>query len=84
MEECGMKNEIKKRIVKLFEPYLKKIEKQSNCNHIWKDKDGAAYFRCKKCGYLADDKQLDKLIFTQKLIEKGMTPDMIKQYKDYI
>ena len=79
-----MEDKIKKRIEKLFEPTIKIIEKQSNCEHNWSDKDGAAYFRCKKCGFLAEDKQLDKLIFTLKLVQKGMSAEMIKRYKDYI
>lgn len=79
-----IKEDIKQQIIKLFTPSLKVIEKQSNCEHLWKDKDGAAYFRCKKCGYLADDKKLDKMIFTMKLIEKGITPEMLKKFKKYI
>ena len=74
-----MEDKIKKRIIELFSPTIKKIEKQSNCEHNWKDKDGAAYFRCKKCGFLADDRKLDKFIFTMKLMKKGMTPEMIEQ-----
>jgi len=79
-----MENEIKDLIVKLFEPTLKKIEEQTNCNHRWKDKNGAAYFRCSNCGYLADNLELDKLITIQKLTLKGATPEMIKKFKDYI
>lgn len=79
-----MEDKIKQRVIKLFKPELERIERQSKCNHIWKDKDGSAYFRCKKCGFLADDKKLDKMIMTMKLINKGMTPEMIKKFKDYI
>ena len=75
-----MKEEIKQRVIELFKPTLETIERQSNCDHQWKDKDGAAYFRCKVCGYLADDRKLDKMIFKMKLMEKGMTPEMIKKY----
>ena len=40
-----MENEINVIIVKLFEPTLKKIEEQTNCDHTWPDKNGSAYFR---------------------------------------
>jgi tRNA(Ile2) C34 agmatinyltransferase TiaS len=79
-----IEDKIKKRIVKLFQPYLKKIEKQSNCKHQWRDKDGSANFRCKKCGYLAEDSELGRLIFIEKLIQRGMTPDAIKRFKEFI
>lgn len=79
-----MENKINGLIVKLFEPTLKKIEEQTNCDHTWPDKNGSAYFRCSNCGYLADNRELDKLIMIQKLIKKGATPEMIKRFKDYI
>ncbi len=72
--------QIKERIVNRFKPTLKTNEKQTNCFHKWKDKDGSAYFRCRKCGYLADDQVLDKLIFTMKLIEKGMDLETINKF----
>lgn len=74
-----MKTKINKKIKKLFEPTLKIIEKQTICEHFWEDKDGRAYFRCKNCGYLADNRQLDRLIFIQKLLERGMSMKMIKE-----
>lgn len=79
-----MKEEIKQRVIELFKPALERIKEQSNCDHLWKDKDGSAYFRCEKCGFLAQDKALDRLIFTMKLMDKGLTPEMIKKFKDYI
>lgn len=79
-----MENEINGLIVKLFEPALKKIEEQTNCEHTWPNKNGSAYFRCSNCGYLADNLELDKLIMIQKLTQKGATPEMIKRFKDYI
>jgi rubrerythrin len=79
-----MEDKIAKRISDLFKPALKKIEKQSKCQHIWKDKNGSANFRCKKCGYAVSDLKLDKLIHEMKLIEKGVTPEFIKKYKKYI
>jgi len=79
-----MEDKIKQRVIELFKPELERIERQSNCNHTWKDKDGSAYFRCKECGFLADDRELDKMIMTMKLLNKGMTPEMIKKFKDYI
>lgn len=79
-----MENKIKTRIEKLFESTLKTISKQSNCEHNWKDKNGASYYRCKKCGFLAEDKQLDKLIFTSKLLKNGWLLEDIKKYKKYI
>lgn len=80
MVENGIEIQIKERIVNRFKPTVKTIEKQTNCIHKWKDKDGSAYFRCKKCGYLADDQILDKLIFTMKLIEKGMDLETINKF----
>ena len=79
-----MKEEIKQRVIELFKPALERIKEQSNCDHLWKDKDGSAYFRCEKCGFLAQDKALDRLIFTMKLMDKSLTPEMIKKFKDYI
>lgn len=35
---------IKEMIQKLFEPTLKIIDEQTNCEHNWKDKDGSAYY----------------------------------------
>ena len=69
---------IKDRIEKLFKPNLKLISQQLNCNHNWDDKVGSSYFKCKKCGYFAEDKQLDKLIFEMKLMEKGADTNTIK------
>ena len=55
-----MEDKIKQRIVELFKPTLEIIERQSNCEHNWPHKEGSAYYRCTKCGYLADDRELDK------------------------
>lgn len=79
-----MEDKIAKRISDLFKPTLKKIEKQTNCQHVWKDKNGGACYLCKKCGYAVSDITLDKLIHEMKLIEKGATPEFIKTYKKYI
>lgn len=79
-----MEDKIAKRISDLFKPTLKRIEKQTNCQHIWKDKNGGSCFICKKCGYAVSDMKLDKLINKMKLIEKGATPEFIKQYNKYI
>jgi hypothetical protein len=79
-----MENEIKDRIIKLFKPTLKIIKEQSECDHEWGDKNGAAYYRCSKCGYLAEDRKLDKLITMNDLIQKGMPIEMVEKYKDYI
>jgi hypothetical protein len=40
---------INKEINKLFKPALDRIEKVKNCNHIWPDKNGSAYYICSKC-----------------------------------
>lgn len=79
-----MKYEINNLITELFKPSLNKIKEQTNCNHIWLDKNGSAYFRCNNCGYLADNMELDKLITINNLVEKGATPEMIKLFKKYI
>lgn len=42
-----MEIKIKARIEKLFISTLKIIDKQSNCSHIWKDKDGSAFIDVK-------------------------------------
>ena len=70
----------KDRIAELFKPTLLKIEEQTSCVHDWMDKDGAAYFRCSICGYLADDKDLDNYIFVNKLLDKGMKIEDIKHF----
>ena len=79
-----MEDKIKQRIVELFKPTLEIIERQSNCEHNWPHKDGSSYYRCTKCGYLADDRELDKSITIMKMIKQGATPEMIKKFKDYI
>jgi hypothetical protein len=77
-------NDIKKAIAERFQPTLDAIERQSSCEHEWPDKNGAAYYRCGKCGYLADNQRIDRLIGVQKLIEKGIPPEDIEQYKRYL
>ena len=79
-----MEDKIKNRIIKLFEPTVKTIEKQINCDHKWKDRTGTAGYHCKKCGYFCDDKILNKLISIQKLIQKGITQEWIKKNNKYI
>jgi rubrerythrin len=79
-----MEDKIKQRIVELFKPALETIERQSNCEHNWPHKDGSAYYRCTKCGYLADDRDLDKSITIMRMMKQGATPEMIKKFKDYI
>ena len=37
-----------------------------------------------KCGYLAEDKQLDEIIFTERLLKRGMSAKDIKLYKNLI
>jgi hypothetical protein len=69
------------KINKLFKPFVSKIEKQSKCAHKWKDKNGSAYYRCSLCGYLADDSELDSLIFEQKLLESGVTEKRLKEFR---
>jgi hypothetical protein len=76
-------DKIKIRITELFQPTLKRIEEQTECNHNWLDKHGSAYFRCSICGYLAEDRTLDKLIMEQKLLNKGLSPEQVKKYKDF-
>ena len=80
----NVEDKINARVIKLFEPALKTIIKQSACEHVWKEKNGAANYRCKKCGYLADDRTLDKLIFKQKLEERGVTQEQIKQLNNLL
>ncbi len=77
-------NDIKKAIAERFRPTLDTIEKQSNCEHEWPDKNGAAYYRCSKCGYNADSIKIDKLIGVQKLIDKGVPVEDIERYKRYL
>jgi tRNA(Ile2) C34 agmatinyltransferase TiaS len=77
-------NEIKKAILERFQPTLDTIERQSNCDHKWSDKNGAAYYRCRKCGYLADNQKINKLIGVQRLIDKGMPVEDIERYKRYL
>ena len=77
-------NEIKKAIAERFRPTLDAIERQSNCEHEWADKNGAAYYRCGICGYLADNQKIDKLIGVQKLIDKGIPLEDIERYKRYL
>jgi len=75
---------INKEIDRLFKPVLDRIEKVKNCKHFWPDKDGSAYYRCSKCGYLADgSKELDKLITIEKYKEKGLSQETINQLLKY-
>jgi rubrerythrin len=75
---------VKSRIIELFKPALETIDRQSNCQHKWLDKNGSAYFRCESCGYLADDMKLDDLITNIKLEEKGITADKLKEFLNKI
>lgn len=75
---------INKEIDRLFKPVLDRIEKVKKCKHFWPDKDGSAYYRCSKCGYLADgSKELDKLITIEKYKEKGLSQETINQLLKY-
>ena len=76
---------INKEINKLFKPALDRIEKVKNCNHIWPDKNGSAYYICSKCGYLADgSKELDRLITIEKWKNKGASQETINTLLKYI
>ena len=76
---------IKKEINKLFKPVLDRIEKVKNCNHVWPDKNGSAYYICSKCGYLADgSKELDRLITIEKWESKGASQETINKLLKYI
>ena len=75
---------INKRIAERFQPTLDIIQRQTACEHKWHDKHGAAYYRCDICGYLADDKELDRFITIQKMIDKGVSKDDIERLKKYI
>jgi hypothetical protein len=77
-------NDIKKAIAERFRPTLDTIERQSNCEHEWPDKNGAAYYRCSLCGYLADNQKIDRLIGVQRLIAKGVPAEDIERYKRYL
>jgi tRNA(Ile2) C34 agmatinyltransferase TiaS len=77
-------NDIKKAIIERFQPTIDTIERQSNCEHEWPDKNGTAYYKCSKCGYLADNQKIDKLIGVQKLIDKGISVEDIERYKRYL
>lgn len=74
---------INKRIAERFQPTLDIIQRQTACEHKWHDKHGAAYYRCDICG-LADDKELDRFITIQKMIDKGVSKDEIERLKKYI
>ena len=58
-------SDINKIIAKRFQPTLDEIKRQTECQHVWPDKHGAAYYRCSQCGYNADDMVLDKAITLQ-------------------
>lgn len=75
---------INKRIVERFQPTLDIIQRQTACEHKWPDKQGVAYYRCSICGYLADDKELDRFITIQKMIDSGLSKDDIERLKKYI
>lgn len=76
--------DIKKRIAERFQPTLDIIQRQTACEHKWSDKQGAAYYRCSVCGYLADDRELDRFISIQKMIDKGVSKDDIERLKKYL
>lgn len=77
-------SDIKKIIAKRFQPTLDEIKRQTECQHVWPDKHGAAYYRCSLCGYNADDMVLDKAITLQKLLDKGMTQAEIERIMKYL
>jgi len=77
-------DDINKRIAERFQPTLDIIQRQTACMHKWPHKNGAAYYRCSICGYLADDKELDRFITIQKMIDKGVSKDDIERLKKYI
>ena len=77
-------SDIKKIIAKRFQPTLDEIKRQTECQHVWPDKHGAAYYRCYRCGYNADDMVLDKAITVQKLLDKGMTQAEIEKVMKYL
>lgn len=76
---------IKKEINKLFKPTLDRIKEVKECNHVWSNKNGSAYYRCSKCGYLADgSKELDKLITIQRFTDKGLSQETINKLLKYL
>ncbi len=80
---------VNKEIDRLFKPTLDRIEKVKNCNHVWPDKNGTAYYMCSKCGYLADgSKELDNLITIQKYTKRwtdlGLSPEKINELLKYL
>jgi rubrerythrin len=76
--------DINKIIAKRFQPTLDEIKRQTECQHVWPDKLGAAYYRCSQCGYNADDMVLDKAISVQKMLDKGMTQAEIERVMKYL
>lgn len=76
--------DIKRRIAERFQPTLDIIQRQTACEHKWPEKHGAAYYRCCMCGYLADDRELDRSISIQKMIDKGVSKDDIERLKKYL
>lgn len=64
--------DIKRRIAERFQPTLDIIQRQTACEHKWPEKHGAAYYRCSICGYLADDRELDRFISIQKMIYSSL------------
>lgn len=75
---------VDKEIDRLFKPALDRIDEVKNCNHVWPDKNGSAYYICSKCGYLADgSKELDKLITIENWKSKGLSTDTINKLLPY-
>lgn len=74
---------IKERIIALYKPTLNIINKRINCNHNWLDKDGSANFICSECGYNCEDKELDRLIFRDKLLKKGLSEEKVNKLMTY-
>lgn len=74
---------IKDRIIELYKPTLDIIEKRTNCDHDWLDKNGSSTYRCSKCEYTCSDKELDRLIFKDKLLKKGHSSEYVNKLMDY-
>jgi DNA-binding transcriptional MerR regulator len=75
---------INKRISERFQIALDTIKRQTECEHIWPEKDGTAYYRCTKCDYLADDLKLDRFITIEKMRDKGLSLEEIERFMKYI
>lgn len=81
------KDLIKNYVYEFLKPTYDELIKKMNCDHVWIDNHGTSYNQCSICGFTLttsfDNGKLEKLIFKQKLIDKGHNDESISNLLKY-